>query len=206
MFSKQISISSFATSFIFFIRPSDSLAYIKPLVIISGPDTILYVSLFIATTIVTIPSLAKSLLSLKTILPTSPIPIPSTNTTPVCTFSVAIALSWEISKTWPVSNVNTFDLSIPNFKAKSLWCFRCLYSPCTGIKYLGFTNVWINFNSSLYACPDTCISSKSSYITSTPFLYSWFITLDTNLSFPGIGDADIINKSSCSIDICLCDP
>lgn len=75
---KQASTSSLEISFMSFISSSASLAYTNPLVIISGPATILYVSQSIAMTIVTMPSLAKYLLSLRTIFPTSPTPIPST--------------------------------------------------------------------------------------------------------------------------------
>ena len=61
---------------IFLISPiscSDSLTYTNPLVIISGPPTIAWLSFSIATITLMIPSLDKFFLSLNTIFPTSPI-------------------------------------------------------------------------------------------------------------------------------------
>lgn len=72
-------------------------------------------------------------------------------------------------------------------------CFtRCLYSPCTGIEYLGFKIVYIILISSCDACPDTWVSWK---ITLAPFIESSLISLATDFSLPGIGVALTITTS-----------
>ena len=85
LFSSQSSKVFLTISLASSINPSDSLTYTKPLDIISGPATIVLVSLDKVTTTVNIPSWDKCFLSLNTIFPTSPTPRPSTNICPEIT-------------------------------------------------------------------------------------------------------------------------
>ena len=63
------------------------------------------------------------------------------------------------------------------------------------MKNLGFVSVSMSFSSSLQAWPETCTSAIRSYITFAPCWYSWFITLPTLFSLPGMDEAEIITIS-----------
>ena len=130
-------------------------------------------------------------------------PNPSTRTLPDGTFPTICAFFLDTSNTLPISKINIFDLFIPIFSAILEWLNKCIYSPCTGTKNLGFNNAWISLSSCSQAWPETCISSIASYITSAPFSVKSSITLDTAFLFPGIGVDDIITISPFSIWILL---
>ena len=67
------------------------------------------------------------------------------------------------------------------------------------MKYLGLSNANINFNSSLHACPDTCISESALYTTFAPRLLNLLITPYIVFSFPGI--AEELNRTQSRSEI-----
>src|SRR6266436_3990291 len=81
----------------------------------------------------------------------------STSTRPAGTGSRRNAPSSVNSTHFPSSSSKISPLTTPNWCASAACRNKCRYSPCTGIKYFGFTSCSSNFCSSWLACPETCI-------------------------------------------------
>ena len=88
----------------------------------------------------------------------------------------------------PLAQTKMFSLGIPTSTAVAAWSLSILYSPCTGIKYLGLISWSISFCSSHEACPVVCRDWKVWFwITLAPFLTSLFTMPETFNALPGIG-------------------
>src|SRR5258708_3027015 len=128
---------------------------INPRVTISGADSTLPVCLSIAIIGITTPSSDKCFRSRTTISSISSSEPESTSTRPAGTGSRRNAPSSVNSTPFPSSTSKISPLTTPNWCASAACRNKCRYSPCTGIKYFGFTSCSSNFCSSWLACPET---------------------------------------------------
>ena len=90
----------------------------------------------------------RGFLSRRTTLPTSPTPVPSTNTLPAGTVPFSLQVFPVSSSTLPISAMRTFLAATPIWVESLPWICRWRCSPWTGIKNFGLHNAWMIFSSS----------------------------------------------------------
>src|ERR1700719_1344379 len=128
---------------------------INPRVTISGADSTRPVCLSIAIIGITTPSSDRCFRSRTTISSISSSEPQSPSARPADTGSRRNAPSSVNSTHFPSSSSIISPLTTPNWCASAACRNKCRYSPCTGIKYFGFTSCSSSFCSSWLACPDT---------------------------------------------------
>ena len=79
-------------------------------------------------------------------------------TAPAVTGSPSLISSLVRMTLEPFSAMRMLLVGMPRLAAVKACFFNCLYSPCTGRKYLGLVRVSISFCSSWQAWPETCTS------------------------------------------------
>ena len=154
-------------------------------------------------TTTTMPSLARSFRSFSTTLPTSPMPPPSTNTSPAGTAVSHFMCLAVSSMTLPFSATQMWSAAMPMSWASRLWICSIRCSPWRGMKNRGRVRAWMIFSSSWQAWPLTWSISALSYTTSAPRRNSSLIIRPTVTSLPGMALAERITLSPGPMSTCL---